>query len=376
MPSSSPKGGDRLRTDTVEAKGEAMASENGRGLFGGGDPRGVDPRILLLDEVLGNLSQEEQIKLIAQVLLREEVWSSSNGKGAIALVEALEKLFDENRVAFRIKLMELCNAIPMQIEGDRHYNEQLGVAVDLRLAMLGKIIQGWSWKRQYGIGSYAEEEPHLLEDAETCFQVLCDSYRRLPWYQSEGKDRIRKGILQLLRDHLEPSGELKGNVGDWRAYDLNPWILAEETPSEIVLVLIKARTHLEGLGLRKEIKFLEECRFHRRSGSAVELASNYVRQIREIDELVWKVVERVRPRNRRGDPNPSTPLRYEDDIRWGLKTPEQAWVTIVFRNQPNQKAIAQVREIRDQVLAKISEDKRPRILIEAEGPKDFSYKEE
>jgi hypothetical protein len=212
------------------------------------------------------MPQERQIEHITSVLREKRVWDYGE-EHATPLVEALEKLFDGQAPALRAHLMELCNTIPMQIEGDRHYSEQVETAASLRLIMLNRIIGGWGWNDSRPFG-----DRRLWEDAEVCFRFLCESYKKAPHYQRDGnypnihakreEGKLRKGILQLFRDYLDPTDSLEKRhkgipYGGWGARDLEPWILDKRTPEEIALTLIKARVRLGGLSLaRKEIAAL------------------------------------------------------------------------------------------------------------------------
>lgn len=96
--------------------------------------------MILLDRVLEEMTPEKQITYITSTLQDERVWGWGE-EDAVPLVEALEQLFEQGP-ALRACLMQLCNAIPMQIKGDDHHNEQLEVAAGLRLTMLTRIIEG------------------------------------------------------------------------------------------------------------------------------------------------------------------------------------------------------------------------------------------
>lgn len=240
-----------------------MTTQERTGLFGTADPRDI-----LLNKVLEEMPRERQTEYITLALQEKRVWDYAE-KDATPLVEALEQLFEGQGTALRAHLIELCNAIPMQIEGDRHYSEQIEVAASLRLAMFVCIIEGWGWEDSRPFGNR-----RLQRDAQTCFYFLCESYKTAPRYQRDGnypniyaergEGKLRKGILQLFRDYLDPTDtidrrhKMRGvRYGHWDAGDLDPWILNKGVPEDIALVLVKARVRLGGLALaRAEIAAL------------------------------------------------------------------------------------------------------------------------
>lgn len=230
-----------------------MVTQERTRLFGKEDPRLTDPRILLLDKILGELPREKQIEQITETLKQEAVWNGWEREEAISLVEALEQLFEKQEVAFRAHLMEIYKAIPAQVDGDRIYEERVETAPELKLFILSRILQGWAWVSKSPIDLY-----HLSEDTERCFRFLCEAYRSAPQYSKWGNypnkslqpkpGKIRKGILDLFRKYFgRPFLEFR-----WLSEQLDPWILREDTPNEIAVVLLHIQIRNGGASFARE----------------------------------------------------------------------------------------------------------------------------
>lgn len=238
-----------------ERKKLKMTAQEGTRLFGREAPEFTDPRILLLDKMLGELPREKQIGHITATIKQEAVWNGYQKEQAILLVEALEQLFGEQEVAaFRAHLMKIYKAIPTQVDGDRFCKEKVEAAPELKLFILNRILQGWTWVSKRHSGLY-----HLSEDAEACFKFLCEAYRSAPQHYKWGNypnkslqpepGKIRKGILDLFRKYFERSF-----VSEflWDAEDFDPWILREDTPNEIAVALLHVQIRSGGASFARE----------------------------------------------------------------------------------------------------------------------------
>lgn len=241
-----------------------MTTQERMALFGVENPKDLDPRLFLLENVISGLTRGKQVQHIITVLQQKGAWESFFSKEAISLVEALEKLFEGQKMELRSILMKIQHDIPMVVDGN-YYNQEkkLENAPELHLAILGKIIRGWD-----GTSNWVAGQPHHLQpskDSEDCFFFLCRTFRVAPIYQRDGRyldnagrgeGRIRKGILQLFREHLEIGAFI---LNDSRIFNLlDPWILNEETPEHIADVLLHAQLRFGGVrAARERIRHLQ-----------------------------------------------------------------------------------------------------------------------
>ena len=248
------------------------------GLFARGDPRHVDPRLLLLDNLLEKLpDRSARIESIKSVLERPDVWDGFHSAEAVRLVDVLEGLFTEepykDALGFRAYLRELSAARSMLKPSRTYYNEQDEVAAGLHLAILGKILAGWRWERVSRGWLRLELSaavPSIVQDVDAgeCFRFVCRAYNRAPAWRRFGdypnpearKDpgEIRAGILALLAEHLVPKEGRWSDAGLPNATELDAWILREGTATAVVEVLLEARDRIGGLALRRrELEILQ-----------------------------------------------------------------------------------------------------------------------
>ncbi len=341
-----------------------------RVLFGGKDPGRTEPPLLLLDAVLSPMPKEEQINQITEVLVGP--WVIKHDEKAIVLIDALEKLFENKGPAFRKYLQEVYNKLPDMVKVgeqwsdlDRKHVPVKALAVPkLKLAILGKILRGWYYEGRV----FISEPSHPSEDAEECFRFVCDAYK------NGDNEEFRKGILELFRTYLEKT--------TWRATELTPWILRDKTPHEIAVVLLKARTRIGGETgtCFQELGFLEPFAPHQRSPEAISFIQEHMRKIRKTEETARQLVEQITPYTiLLTHFSPRAVSSWKGDAKVCLESETTAWIRIVFKKSLHPpendypRIVAEIQGARDKLLKKIEEP--PTLLIEAEGPGNFHYKE-
>lgn len=314
------------------------------------------------NELLKGLSKEEQIKWLSEKLAS----SSIDSEDELDLLEGLDTVFGD-KVAFRKQL--------------RH-TYQHGEARSLKLAtaIAKKILEGWDWEwGEYGdrqTPEYHKRAKRVLQmnpDARDCFQFFCQAYKLR-------NEQLQKFLMEVLHEHINAHRVrawfgADTNDWTWRAEDLNEWILAEGVPSVIRLVLAGARIRIGGSALaQREISLSQSFQTQVRSPEAIALITTQMAVVRRTEELAQTLLERVRPTDQYGAPNPETVFTSHAEVEWKLESANVARVKITFHRAADPKSISDVQTVRDQLLGKI--ENPPRILIETEGPDGFHYKEE
>lgn len=271
--SSSPTGGDACGCKKASGqKGNRKMSgeeDERTRIFGGLDPGGKDPRIPLLDMVFAELSRAKQIDYVKRALAWARLWVQD--EEAICLVEALERVFGEDSMAFRTQLRGIYSDL-----FSPDYVDIRDVFPKLRLAILSKILQGWSKRILHPLFG-------LPEDTEACFKFVCEAYER-------AGEKIQKEILDLFREPFNGLGEDDYSSSPKIALRLHPWI--REAPQDIASVLLKGRTRVVGVSAgKKEIEFLGALNIHNCLDRTVIMAREYIEMLKRTEESASKLAE-------------------------------------------------------------------------------------
>lgn len=330
------------------------------------------------DELLKGLPKEEQIKWLTEKLVRP----SEDGEDELDLMEGLEMVF-QDEVAFR---KQLCHIYSQLVVGE--FPKVVAEFPKLTTAIAKKILKGWDWFwKAYGDWNTPEyyrrtrRVLHVNPDAKDCFEFFCQIYEHSVKSES---DHFTKLLMSILHKHVNTHRYNEGyrEKWVWGAEDLNEWILAEGIPSDIKVILTGTRVRIGGSTLaQREILLSQSFQTQARSPEAIALMKAQMEVIRQTEELAKTLIEQVRSHDIHGAPNPEGVVPCEGEVEWELESAEVARVKITFRyvsdparrgNYP--KSIADVQAARDQLLSEV--ENPPRILIKAEGPDSFHYKEE
>ncbi len=206
-------------------------------------------------------SWENKLKAVRTLLPKPgaEVW----------LLEVAESLFPKG-VEFRKFLMELYPDLPkseFQPVSSHDTTREVVGALDMRLAILRRILKGW-----------LPQLPNAQQsDAEDCFAFFCRAYfsgdaktakhprsrqaRKLPTnrvirpteeelsFDRVDRSDLRIGMRTALREYLN-------NVNPFRTLDtLDPWLARDDVPDSLLAVLAHARVDLDVQeALRRPVK--------------------------------------------------------------------------------------------------------------------------
>ncbi|MBI2642588.1 MAG: hypothetical protein HYW97_01975 [Candidatus Wildermuthbacteria bacterium] len=306
----------------------------------------TDPKIALLATVLSGLPKEKQIGQITETFFR--TWTQENTE----LLDPLERLFGNDKVAFRTHLRSLYKRCVGAHLSTGYYRPEA------QRHIMQKVLKGWNWERIRTADFFKDNAPKLemRPDASECFEFFVEAF-----LQARNKE-VEDSFLKCLRQHIDHLG------AGWDPEDLDWWILKPSLPSEILEVLLHARIRLGGPHLlQAELQFLHTLDFHKRSREAMPVVRQFVEQVRRTDELASMIVEKLRPFHTSGELNRYTPLEFLDKVDWTLETPQTAHIHITFASTPNPATLKAVRDTRDWIIVGTG-DREISILISAHGP--------
>lgn len=305
----------------------------------------TDSQTVLLAMVLSGLPKEEQIRQITEAFFR--TWK----QGSTELLDALERLFGENKVAFREHLRSLYARCARQYLFPSGFDRP-----ELQRHIAQRVLEGWNW-RWIHPDSFFTDKTSRLEmnpDARECFGFFYEVFIQA------GNKEVEAALLTCLREYIEHSME------DWNPEDLDQWILEPTLPREVLEVLLHARLRLGGAHMtRVELHFLEPFNLHGRSKEAISLIRQLMEQTRRTDELAQMIVKDIRPIDDiTGLRNPETPLSHRDRVKWVLEAPGTARVIIAFADGPNPAALRAVEDVRNAMILGVG-DPTINIIISA-----------
>ncbi len=248
-----------------------------------------DPQYYLLDRILTDMEPLQRVVHVTNILIEQ----ADRKESALKLLEILRQLYQGpvivgralQMVKYRAFLRELYSRLPDRkpIQSrDFPRTEAWGpAAVDLRLATLKDILEGWRAN-----SSGLDEE--LQAEVPVSFKFVCQVYG-----QTRDSD-FQKKVADLFRQRTDDS------VFNWKKRtDLDHWILASETPSQIAEVLVKARVVQSPRGAISELRFLDHFDFADRGDGAVGLAKVYMQQVHRTEEVVRELITLAQPRDAR-----------------------------------------------------------------------------
>lgn len=230
----SPKGdGACGRQKSVEAEVIQMVEQGVATLFVNGELRYQDPRIILLDRLMGKIPKMEQITLITEVLKQPLGCSpgSEQEEQSVELVNALEKLFGDDKIGLRSSLREIYTGFPSGADSP----------LKPRQAVLSKIFQSWS---PNGL---------IIKDVKECFQFICEAYKAAPYNSAPPRGELAKAIITIIRGHLDQSF----SEYHWPPQSLDYWIIQRDVPESIAMVLLHFQLNTGGVSMaRKRIELV------------------------------------------------------------------------------------------------------------------------
>lgn len=194
----------------------------------------TDPRLFLLNKTFAELPEKDQIAWVIYGI-RE---TALQDEKTTLLLDVLQKLFKPNEaIRFREHLRKLYGDLPgTKTAGRTDIKED--ASPKLKLAILSRILSGWHYI--YDFEKSDPHKPHLWRDAEVCFLFVCEAYKA-----AYPKGTLQREIPELVRDHFRTHPM-------WRAQQLDPWILREETPDAIAEVLLHAQIRIGEVRFAKE----------------------------------------------------------------------------------------------------------------------------
>ena len=197
----------------------------------------------------GSMNRPSELQEIMTGALRAAYLNKKNPEvqsEAVALIEGLEQLFDDENIksdVFRGILRLAYRAVDQCISQDTAREpspatpQKLPAFIPL---MLKKIIQGWDAEMKPASCTRCltcdPKDREMYPDASECFQLMIDAYR-LGVAKSPIHSAINKEINDIFKEHLERAH------GYWRFVPdaLRKWACSSNTPNHFAIMLAKAR---------------------------------------------------------------------------------------------------------------------------------------
>jgi len=318
------------------------------------------PKDRLLSRVLGELSKEEQIKKLTDLILAQ-----SDRKEITEMIDVIKMIFNAHMdrdasQAYRCHLRKLYGQLPSAF-----------AAPELKIKILQEILCGWRWMQGFDPDHTNEE----TEESEVCFRFVCEVYKTVKARRPAGMKAFLNEVDNLFRNRLEDI------YVNWKtAVNFDQWILRDDVPASIALRLMKARNRFGGFRLGKsELTFLAVFDFHQRSDKARQMIMEQMAAIRKTEEVVKQLIDKIQPKDRWGDPIKNAIVQHvtikfelenEHVVRLQVFVSRGHWDT---DDSKCPKITADIQKARDELLEGI--ENPPRILLEIHGPEKYLYKE-
>jgi hypothetical protein len=252
---------------------------------------------LLLDELMLEGQTDKLLSAVKNTI--SHYWKQDN------IHDLIDLFGNSNDITLRNNLRDIYRDLMTMIASD---NSGGFYASNLRLAILDKILQGWSGRS----GSAHWSNPDKNLDSEESFLFFCNAFIEAI---SRKEEDIRKGIKDLLYEHLNKACS---------TLDLDRWIKSS-IPEEILMIILHRRVNLfRGKPEKETAIFLEGFDFPHRSTEAMDFAKQYLRSIKELEDQTRIFFTCLRSLEAAKYFGKIDALSYE------LKNPMIALVTIVY----------------------------------------------
>ena len=124
------------------------------------------------------------------------------------------------------------------------------------IKIMGEILSGWDWWNPTVRQKISDMSPS--PDRKECFLFFCKIYTVMGQNNRKFRERLETLLHKHINSHRQYSGHWEPEWR-WKPEDLDEYILMEETPDEIRLILGSARLRIGGGQLvKKEIAALKE----------------------------------------------------------------------------------------------------------------------